>query len=101
MNIDFGKGLFDLDGKAINDKDGNPANLKGVVIESLLATFKDEQGLAGIEKLKRWELAIKIKNEPGVCDITVEEAALIKGLIGKAYGTLVVGQTWKMLEGKE
>ena len=100
MLVLLGKGILDLDGKAVNSLDGKPATVRGVVIEALLATFNDEAQLSGEEKLKRWELASKIKNSADPVELTVEEISLAKRLVGKAYGPLIVGQTWKVLEGE-
>ena len=100
MLVLLGKGIVDLDGKVINSLSGEPATVRGVVIEALLATFNDETHLSGEEKLKRWELASKIKNTADPVELTAEEITLIKKLVGKAYGPLVVGRTWKILEGE-
>jgi len=77
------------------------ATLGKMMIESLLVTFKDEENLSGEEKLKRWQLAIKIKNAEVTVEMTVEEIALVKKLVGKAYSTIIVGQVWELLEGAE
>lgn len=70
-----------------------------VFIQSLLTSFEDEQKLSGIDKMKRYVLAQKInRNKDKVADLTVEEVALIKELIGKGYNALVVGQVWETLE---
>jgi len=98
MLIDFDRVLVDMEGKDIISKDEKPATVKGVTVEALLATFNDEQNLAGEEKLKRYELAYKI-NE-GYRDMTAEDIVLIKKLVGKAYSPIIVGQAWKTLEGK-
>ncbi len=75
--------------------------LKYIVLEALQMIFNDEQGLSGEEKVKRWLLAVRIEATSEIdLDLTVEEIALIKRLVGKAYGPLIVGQTWEMLEGK-
>jgi hypothetical protein len=100
MLVLLGKGIFDLEGKVVNALTGEPATVRGVVIEALLATFNDEAHLSGEEKLKRWELASKIKNTADPVELTLDELTLIKKLTGKAYGPLVVGQTWKILEGE-
>ena len=55
-------------------------------------------GITGEEKLKRWELALKIKNSSDPVDVTVEEASLLKKLLTRIYGTIVVGQAYKLLE---
>jgi len=100
MTVLLGKGLVTLDGEVILDQKSEPATVRGVAIEALFATFKDEENLSGEEKLKRWELASKIKASPDPVELAVEEVALLKKLIGKAYGALIVGQAWKVLEGE-
>jgi len=101
MVVNLGKGLFTLDGEIIPDMKNEPATVRGVAIEALFATFKGEENLSGEEKMKRWELASKIKAESDPVEMTVEEVALLKKLIGKAYGALIVGQAWKVLEGEK
>ncbi len=98
MKVNFSKELVDLNGKAINDTTGKPATLKGVSIDALMAVFQDEQNLSGEEKLKRYKLAVKISS--GESEVSVEEISMVKKLIGKAFGALVVGQCWEILEGK-
>ncbi|MFA6358683.1 MAG: hypothetical protein WCY09_08530 [Candidatus Omnitrophota bacterium] len=100
MTVLLGKGLVTLDGEVILDQKSEPATVRGVAIEALFATFKDEENLSGEEKLKRWELASKIKASSDPVELAVEEVALLKKLIGKAYGALIVGQAWKVLEGE-
>jgi len=83
------------------DDEGNqkvrPVTLRTAVVNALLAQFQDEKSLSGEEKLKRWDLARKVH---GGCDtLEVEEVALIKTLVGKAYGVAVVGPVYTMLEG--
>ena len=75
------------------------STVRGVVIEALLVSYTDEAMLAGEEKLKRWELATKVKNTPDPIELTVEEITLAKKLVGKAYSPMIVGQSWKVLEG--
>ena len=100
MKIDFSTVLVDIEGKALDSspEDKTPATVSKVAIEALLATFSDET-IEGAEKLKRWELASKIKNAVSLVDITVEEITLVKKLIGKAFGPTVVGQVYQLLEG--
>ena len=99
MKVNFGKVLVDFDGAAISAKDKNEAVLRGVAVDALLAIYQDEQNLSGEEKLKRYILAEKVYKKED--DLTVEEIALLKKLIGKAYAPLIVGQAWKILEGKD
>lgn len=99
MKLDLGKGLKDLEGMAIMAADEEPATLRGVIIGALMAMYKGEDDLPGEEKLKRWELALKIKNAEDPVDLKSEEIVLIKKLVGKAYGTIIVGNVWTALEG--
>jgi hypothetical protein len=96
MKVNFDKQLVDLDGTIIPDAKGNPAILRGISVDALLAAFNDEQNIAGEEKLKRYILAEKIYKKED--DLSVEELALLKKLIGKAYTPLIVGQSWKIIE---
>ena len=96
MKVNFDKQLVDLDGTIIPDAKGNPAIPRGISVDALLAAFNDEQNIAGEEKLKRYILAEKIYKKED--DLSVEELALLKKLIGKAYTPLIVGQSWKIIE---
>jgi hypothetical protein len=104
MLVAFDTVLRDLDGKPLpEDKDkpeGAQATLKKASIESLLAIYQDEQNLSGEDKLKRWQLATKINGSNGPAEFTVEEVALVKKLIGKAYNPLITGQAWTILEAR-
>lgn len=71
--------------------------LKDAAIEALLIP---EDGQTGEEKAKRYLMATRIYANPENVDLTIEEIAKIKQVIGKCYGALVVGQAWEMLEGK-
>lgn len=95
MKINFDQELKKLDGTSLEN-----TTLRSVTLEALQALFQDEQGLSGEEKARRWALATRIYANPENIDLKVEEIATIKKLIGKAYGPLVVGQAWEMLEGK-
>lgn len=98
MLIDFKKVILDLRGDPIKLPDGAELRLLTVCQESLLASFSDEQGVPATEKVKRFELALKIGETALPVEITIEEAAEIKKLVGKAYGSLVVGRAFALLE---
>lgn len=51
------------------------------------------------EKVKRFKLAMRI--EEGDTEITIEEAALLKDLVGEMFGPLIVGRVWEILENTE
>jgi hypothetical protein len=98
MKIAVDKVLIGIDGKSVKDTEGKEPTLKHIAVEALLAVYRGEENLKGEEKLKRWLLATKIEMSNGLTEFTIEEVALIKELIGKAYGPLIVGPCWIALE---
>ena len=96
MKVNFNQPIKNIQKEEIKD-----LTLKSVSVEALLATFSDEQSLSGEEKAKRYLLATRIYANSEELDLTVEEIAKIKQLIGKGYGPLIVGQAWDMLEGNK
>lgn len=77
--------------------DNMPTSLGFFVCQALLAEFKDEP-VDGNEKHLRYKLWGRLKNG-GAQDMTVEEAAKLKRLIGIGWAPLIVGQCWDLLEG--
>jgi hypothetical protein len=109
MKINFSHELKTLDGKSIPGFDGKErTSLKDVCVDALLAQFRDEvgaagnpgTGISGEEKCNRYVLATRIYGDDEV-DLKVEEIALLKKLVGKGFGPLIVGQAWDMLENKQ
>ncbi len=101
MKVPFNTILKQFDGTPIK-RQGSEATLilRDVAVESLLTVPRDEAQITGDEKAKRWFLASRVYANPAI-DLTVEDIALIKKMIGKAYGPLVVGQAWELLEGRD
>jgi hypothetical protein len=91
--------IYDLDGEAIIEPQSKkPLTLTTVALNALLASYDDERALTGKEKAERMQLALKINKRPGEVDLTAEQLAKLKELIGKAYGALVVGRAYELLE---
>ncbi|TXH09503.1 MAG: hypothetical protein E6R04_08010 [Spirochaetes bacterium] len=88
-------------GKKDNAEDLIDVTMRWVSTEALLGSYRDEveSGLDGEEKARRYELAKKVtvETEP---DLSVEELAKIKKLVGKAFGADLVGPAYAALEGK-
>lgn len=97
MRRDFTLPICNLNGEPINE-DGKPVTLCTVALSALLASFPDEQSLSGAEKVNRMQLALKINKRPREVDLTVEQLALLKTLIGKGFGPLAVGRAYELLE---
>lgn len=102
MKINFNRPLlrFAKDQPLLKPNSAEPFCLKDATIEALLAPEDNpRENTPAEEKVKRYLLATRIYADPEGIDLTVEEIAKIKGLIGKSYGPLIVAQAWEMLEG--
>lgn len=99
MLIDFNIPLTDIetDGPLIDD-DGKPMDLKTIAVRSLLIVYPDEPNIKAEEKDDRGRLARKIRTSKEPVGLTVEEIALVKQLIGKAFGAKVVTVSWELLD---
>jgi hypothetical protein len=109
MTVLFGKVLMNERGEEMCDDTcplckrptkGGPFTLKAACFGALGATFQDEQTLPGEEKFKRYELYKKIKDATDPVELKSEDVVLLKKLVGKAYGPLIMGQCWDLLENK-
>lgn len=100
MLIDFNQTIKQIDGTELTITEGKEATLKHFALEALQLNFQDETNLSADTKCKRWLLATRIYANPAKIDLTAEEIVEIKKLIGKAYGPMIVGQAFQMLEGK-
>lgn len=76
---------------------GKVLTLSDVSVASLMGVFPDERDLNGDEKVKRFALAMRVRNAKDIT-LTAEEISLLKRLIGKSYGPLVVGRAWPMID---
>src|SRR6516164_2901594 len=96
MKIDFSAVIKDLDGDAVKDGEKD-ATLGRVACTALLVSYADEQNLAAEDKVKRFRLA-EIAANGGAQEMKVEDVALIKKLIGKAFAPLVVARAYDIIE---
>lgn len=107
MKINFSTVLKDMSGAKplIAATDPNEPDKKEtmtlakVACDAIMAEMPDEKR-SGKQKAEAYELALRIMAGRTI-EISIEEAALIKDRIGKAYGALVVGQCWPLLEKSE
>lgn len=98
MRRNFAQPILDINDNEIKDQAGNVMTLTIAAINALLATYDDEKQLSGKEKADRMQLALKINKKPKEVDLTAEQLSLVKSLIAKAYGPLIVGRAWELLE---
>jgi hypothetical protein len=116
MEIRMDRKMIDMDDKELHEQtptgeknlmgqeitqEGAVLTLGKVAINALVAVYQDEANLSGEDKVKRWELALRIKGAKNGLELTVEEIALIKKLIAKAYGPIICGPAWIYLENKQ
>lgn len=109
MKIDFSAVISDIkgtaliwrqrDGAPILADDGKPSmmTLRSICNEALLGTYDEDRTATGDAKLKRFKLAMKI-NETNIVDLKVEEITEIKNFIAKAFGPLVIGRCYDLLD---
>lgn len=93
MKRDFSPELT-FKGKPVKEGDAI-LTLRAVSMGVLLMT--DEQGISPEEKFKRFKLAERIGDD-GMQEVTAEEIALIKRLIGRSCQPIVVGPAYELLE---
>lgn len=99
MKINFAQEFKTFGGEALKDGEGNVFNLKGVCATVLLGQAQNEKA-TGEEKMKRYDLAKKIWDAEGECDVKAEDITTLKKLVGESYLPLIVGQAFRMLEGE-
>lgn len=96
MKLDMTQQLVGLDGQGL-EANGEPITLRRVCCQALTAVFPDEQNLEGEAKVKRYELARRIYGDDAV-ELPAEDVVMLKRLVAKMYGPLIVGQAWRMLD---
>jgi hypothetical protein len=96
MKIDFSSVIKDLDGDAVKDGEKD-TTLGRVACAALLASYADEQNLPAEDKVKRFRLA-EVTSKGGEQEIKIDDVALIKKLIGKAFAPLIVARAYDIIE---
>lgn len=110
MIVDFNVSLIAFDGKVVKktkttvtekglvtkELEGD-AMLGDVVIDAMSATYRSDENIDPVEKMKRFTLSMEIaKGKP--VELTIEEAALIKSLVLKGCSILACGRICALLE---
>lgn len=98
LAADFSTVITDLNGKPLTGQsEGKTLTLGEVCANALLAQFPDETNLPGADKVKRFDLAMKVSTAKNVT-LSAEDTALLKTVIAKGFGPLVVGRSWALLD---
>jgi hypothetical protein len=101
MKIDFSIPLLDLYDTPLKLDEKTDLTLGTAACEALLSTYQGEDNLSGNEKADRWAIAITIKRATAPVEVTTENIAKLKDLIGKRFPAIVVGQAFEILEGRK
>lgn len=100
MKINLNTKLKTLDGRPIKNqiegKSDADLDLKIVCTTALLGNYNEN--IDGNEKAKRYQLALDIQKSSDSIDLKSEEITLLKELIGKAFATLIVGQSYDLID---
>ncbi len=98
MRVQLQEIIHDLSGKPLTDPQdsGSPLTIGRACIGALLGASPRENP-DGTEKFRRWQLAQKMSGQASV-DLSIEEVALVKKLVGEAWTATVVGPVWIALE---
>lgn len=103
--IDFNAPLLDINDQPVKGQDGQTIITLGeVCCNALLANFQGDNA-DGTAKLKRFNLARKIKGSSEEEDFPVlrlnsSQKKMIEELVAKVYPTLTYGRVYEALEGK-
>jgi len=101
MKIDVTRVLTNMDGQIMKDMvDGEAvdATLRMVAVNAILSPVQKESGM---DKVKKYELAKRIHVATDEVELSAEDISLIKERVGEVFPALIVGQVFKILEGKE
>lgn len=91
----FDAELMDLDGKPITYNEKN-LTLGLAALTVLFGNFPGEENLPGEQKADRFDLALRV-HKGGEQELKHDEIDLLKRLIGKGWGPLVVGRAYEAL----
>lgn len=107
MTIDMTAALLDENDKPIPDQAGiqrveelaaAPALTLGrAVMHALFATLPEERDVSPEEKWARAALAMQIRDDPAA-ELTAEQIAKIKRLLGRIYGGLIIMRAFPLLD---
>ena len=96
--------VLDADGKPVLDEAKElmtrkvPITLRPVCINALKATLEADKGMSGVKKTEIWILCGKLYKEDRP-QMTADELTLIQQRISAAYGPMIVGPAFLLLNG--
>lgn len=97
MKIDLNIAMLNENGESF--KDNETLLTLGVIIKRALLTPQRDDSAA--VKVDKFETFVKVSNSELEVDLSTDDIVLIKKCIGESFGQIIVGQTYRLLEGKE
>jgi len=98
MKLNVTKPLLAINQEPLKLGPEKVATLKWAITEAMCAVFQGEN-INGAEKFSRYKLAMKVQCADSEVDLSIEEVAKAKDLIGKHFPPTVVGPAYEQLEG--
>jgi len=102
--IDFTQQLVNAAGVGLTEsgKDGKiqPIELWEIAINALETASPSDAQLPGVKKFEMDELARKIYKSKKA-DLSADEIKMLKDRIGQQYPPLIVGASWRLLDGEK
>ena len=95
MKIKMNQNLVGIDGKIIPTADKPALTLKDVCIGSLLTPVQEDKEK---EKFEKYEIYKKINTNDKEVELTIENLAVIKKVVGIFQPPLIMGQCFELLE---
>jgi len=79
--------------------ESEPMTVRLAATRALTPIYRDEPSLPGDEKVKRFHLALRLvdSDEP---ELQAKDIILIKDMVGKFHGPVVVGRVWEIIDPK-
>jgi hypothetical protein len=96
--IDFSTPILDLDGTPAKNEAGKDTTLGSLAVAALLAVLPEDRTEPAEQRARRGWLAQKIHDAPEPIELTAEQVAQLKALIGKVFGPLAVMRAWALLD---
>jgi hypothetical protein len=101
MQVNLDVSVVDLNGVPLN-QNGKETSVANICVEVLLLMQRGDER-TGEEKMQAFTLAEHIHHNKADVRLGAKDVTLLKGLVGKLFGPLIVGQIWRILDpdGKE
>ena len=96
MEIKLNQTLFSIKKNLLLDEKNKPVILKDILVNTVLNEVEKDE-----DKLANFKMAMKIQNSNDTVDLSTEELGKLQQKIRKLYNTLIVGQVFEILEGRE